>query len=59
MKILLYVALVIALIYELTAALSGNWPTISQLTWRLIAAYPRTSFIFGLGFGLLLGHLFL
>ena len=59
MTTLLYLSLAAALVYEVSAALSERWPTISELTWRLIAIYPRSSFLFGLGFGLLLGHLFL
>lgn len=59
MTVLLYVALIAAVTYELTAAITHQWPTISRLTWRLTGRYPQASFLFGLGFGLLLGHLFL
>lgn len=51
--------LILLAIYEVVAAVTHRWFTISQLTWHFVGAHPQSAFLFGLVIGLLLGHLFL
>lgn len=58
MKWLLVVALGLAVTYEGIAALSHQWPTISQLVWGLEAHTPWWALLIGIGYVVLGFHLF-
>ena len=54
----LVAALALALVYELVAAFSHHWMTISQMVWTLEARHPVYAVFLAIGFLVLFLHFF-
>lgn len=55
----IYIGLILIVFYEMYAAITKKYRTISQMTWTGIDRHPKLTALSTLGIGMLIGHLWL